>query len=61
MSGSGPSVSARQEREQAVEGARDSEDGPWRARQTRVVRISSVDVAGGARNPRRGDPVLLDR
>ena len=33
----------------------------WRERQSRVLRISSVGVAGGARNPRRGDPVPLDR
>ncbi len=47
-SGSGPSVPARPEGEQAVEGARNSADGPWRARQPRVLRISPVDVAGGA-------------
>jgi len=54
--GSGPSESARPEREQSVEGARNPEDGRCRVRQTRVNRISSAHVARGARNPRRGVP-----
>jgi hypothetical protein len=54
--GSGPSESARPRREQPVEGARNPEDGRCRVRQTRVIRISSAQVARGARNPRRGDP-----
>jgi hypothetical protein len=29
--------------------------------ETRVIRISSVEVAGGAWNPRRGVPTLLGR
>jgi hypothetical protein len=41
MSGSGPSVSARPEGEQAVEGVRNPEDGRCRVRQARDVRIPS--------------------
>jgi hypothetical protein len=61
MSGSGPSESARPKREQPVEGAKDPEGGPCRVWQTRVIRISSAHVAGGARNPRRGDPTRQGR
>jgi hypothetical protein len=42
MSGSGPSVSARPEGEQPVEGVRNPEDGRCRARQARDVRIPSL-------------------
>jgi len=38
MSGSGPSVSARQEEEQPVEGVRNPEDGRCRAVEARVIR-----------------------
>jgi len=55
-SGSGPSVSARPEGEQPVEGAKNPEDGRCRARQVRHD-DPSADVAEGAGNPRRGDPV----
>jgi hypothetical protein len=55
MSGSGPSESARCRREKTVETVRDREDGRCRAGQARVIRTSDVDVAEGARNPRRGD------
>jgi len=61
MSGSGPSVSTRSEGEQPVEGVRNPEDGRCRA----VVGPGDTDpfaeVAGGAQNPRRGDPVRQDR
>lgn len=61
MSGSGCHVPARPEGEQAVEGVENPEDGQWRVRQARVERLPPVDVAEGALNPRRGDPVLPDR
>jgi hypothetical protein len=61
MSGSGPSVSARPEREETAEGAKDPVGGTCRVWQTRVIRISSAHVAGGAQNPRRGDPTVLGR
>jgi hypothetical protein len=57
MSGSGPSVSARPEREQTVEGAKNPEDGRCRARQARVIRISPPmslkgrETPGGATRP----------
>jgi len=61
MSGSGPSVSTRSEREQTVEGVRNPEDGQCRA----VVGPGDTDlsdeVAEGAENPRRGEPVRQDR
>jgi hypothetical protein len=56
MSGSGPSVSARPEGEQTVEGAKNPEDGRRRAGRLDAYDLSA-DVAEGARNPRRGDPV----
>jgi len=59
-SGSGPSVSARPEGDQTVEGVRNPEDGRCRARQARD-NDPSADVAEGAGNPRRGDPVRHDR
>ena len=61
MSGSGPSVSARSRREQTVGGVENPEDGQCRVWQARVIRISAVDVAEGVRNPRRGEPIPLDR
>jgi hypothetical protein len=54
MSGSGPSVSARSEGEQPVEGVRNPEDGRCRARQARDVRIPPLmslerrETPGGA-------------
>jgi hypothetical protein len=56
MSGSGPSESARREGDQTVEGARNPEDGRFRAGRPET-HDPSADVAEGARNPRRGDPV----
>ena len=47
-SGSGPSVSARRRREQTVGTARNREDGRCRVWKARDIRISEVDVAGGA-------------
>jgi hypothetical protein len=61
VSGSGPSESARPWREQTVEGEKDPEDGRCRVWQARVIRISTVDVAEGVRNPRRGDPTRQGR
>jgi len=56
-SGSGPSVSARPEGEQTVEGAKNPEDGWCRVRQTRVIRIpppmslKGRETPGGATRP----------
>jgi hypothetical protein len=61
MSGSGPSESATREREQTVEGVRNPEDGRCRAVDGSGDTDLSADVAEGARNPRRGDPVRQDR
>jgi hypothetical protein len=60
-SGSGPSESARPEGEQPVEGVRNPEDGRCRAVEGPGRTDPSADAAEGARNPRRGDPVLRDR
>jgi len=48
MSGSGPSESARREREQTVEGVRNPEDGLCRARDGPGHTDLSDDVAEGA-------------
>jgi hypothetical protein len=56
MSGSGPSESARREGDQTVEGVRNPEDGRFRAGRP-GAQDPSADVAEGAGNPRRGDPV----
>jgi len=61
QSGSGPSESARPEGEQPVEGVRNPEDGQCRAVDGPGDTDPSADVAEGARNPRRGDPVRQDR
>jgi len=61
MSGSGPSESTSQEREQPVEGVRNPEDGRCRAMVGPGEPDLSDEAAEGARNPRRGEPVLLDR
>jgi hypothetical protein len=61
MSGSGPSVSARSEGEQPVEGVRNPEDGWCRAVVGPGHTDPSAEAAVGAWNPRRGDPVLRDR
>jgi hypothetical protein len=61
MSGSGPSESARHEGEQPVEGVRNPEDGRCRTLDGPGDTDLSADVAEGARNPRRGDPVRQDR
>src|SRR5688572_14771142 len=55
MSGSGPSVSARPEGEQTVEGARNPEDGRLRVRQTRGIRsLRRCRCRGG--KPQEGRP-----
>jgi hypothetical protein len=61
MSGSGPSESARPEGEQTVEGVRNPEDGVCRVGDDPGDADPSAEVAEGARNPRRGDPVRQDR
>jgi len=61
MSGSGPSVSATSEGEQTVERVRNPEDGWCRAVNGPGDTDPSTEVAEGARNPRRGDPVRQDR
>jgi hypothetical protein len=61
MSGSGPSESASQEGEQPVEGVRNPEDGRCRALDGPGDTDLSDEVAEGARNPRRGEPVRQDR
>jgi len=61
MSGSGPSVSARPEGEQPVEGVRNPEDGRCRAVDGPGSTDPSAEVAEGARNLERGDPVRQDR
>jgi hypothetical protein len=50
-SGSGPSVSARPEGEQTVEGVRNPEDGRCRARYARVVRIPPLMSLKGRETP----------
>jgi hypothetical protein len=50
-SGSGPSVSARPEGEQTVEGVRNPEDGRCRARQARDIRISPPMSLKGRETP----------
>jgi len=52
-SGSGPSVSARPEGEQTVEGARNPEDGRCRARQARNIRIPPPMPLKGRETPGR--------
>jgi hypothetical protein len=55
MSGSGPSVSARPEGEQTVEGVRNPEDGRLRVRQTRGIRsLRRCRCRGG--KPQEGRP-----
>jgi len=60
MSGSGPSVSARPEGEEPVEGAKNPEDGTCRVRQTRVMQIpppmslKGRETPGGAIRSMRG-------
>jgi hypothetical protein len=54
-SGSGPSVSARPEGEEPVEGVRNPEDGTCRVRQTRVMRIPPPMSLKG-REPQEGRP-----
>jgi len=61
MSGSGPSVSARSEGEQAVERVRNPEDGRCRAVDGPGDTDPPAETAEGAKNPRRGDPVWQDR
>jgi len=61
MSGSGPSVSARPEGEQPVEGVRNPEDGRCRALDGPGDTDPSAEVAEGAWNLERGDPVRQDR
>jgi hypothetical protein len=50
-SGSGPSVSARPEGEQPVEGVKNPEDGRCRARQARNIRISPLMSLKGRETP----------
>jgi hypothetical protein len=50
-SGSGPSVSARPEGEEPVEGVRNPEDGTCRVRQTRVMRIPPPMSLKGRETP----------
>jgi hypothetical protein len=50
-SGSGPSVSAKSEGEQTVEGVRNPEDGRCRARQARNIRISPLMSLKGRETP----------
>jgi hypothetical protein len=55
MSGSGPSESARSEREQTVEGVRNPEDGRCRESGiSRVIRAPGIVERCRGRNPRRG-------
>jgi len=61
MSGSGPSVSARPEGEQPVEGVRNPEDGRCRALDGPGDTDPSAEDAEGAWNLERGDPVRQDR
>jgi hypothetical protein len=60
-SGSGPSVSARPEGEQPVEGARNPEDGQCRAWNARVIRIPPLMSLKGRRTPGGATRSLLDR
>jgi hypothetical protein len=60
-SGSGPSESARPEGEQAVEGAKDPEDGQCRVWQARVLRIPPPMSLKGRETPGGAIRSVLDR
>jgi|SwirhirootsSR2_FD_contig_111_12744_length_969_multi_5_in_0_out_0_2 hypothetical protein len=61
QSGSGPSVSARLEGEEPVEGVRNPEDGTCRVRQARVMRISPPMSLKGRRTPGGANRSVKDR